>query len=347
MALTITVTPGITIYYGQIVDEGVLNQLGRPTLSIGGSTGPTDIAQGDYSARLMAGAYFYAAGTLSTGVYAVTLAPALANYNTGLRLAFKASAANAGAVDIDINGLGAKNIFKSDGVTELAANDILSGQIVEVAYDGTSFQLINAAFPASLALSGSLSVGTTFAVTGASTFTGAATFNGAVTLGDGAADTLTLNGTLAGSPTLTSKATPVAADLVVIQDSAASNAIKKATITSLQAVGRFTSANTAIPAQGALTAIAHGLAAVPFDWSVRLVNISAELGFTVGQEVDASIFFGADVGSAFTLIADATNISVQRTNDAASIILRRVSATAGSNGTIDTTKWQIIARAAL
>ena len=72
----------------------------------------------------------------------VTLSPAITAYSAGQKFTFIAGAANTGGVTINFNGLGAKAITKV-GTTALVANDILSGSLVEVEYDGTRFQLIS------------------------------------------------------------------------------------------------------------------------------------------------------------------------------------------------------------
>jgi len=83
------------------------------------------------------------ASTGSANAQVLTYAIAPTGYATGERYTFRAGAANTGAVTLDINGLGAKDIRKGDGTTALAAGDILAGQAVEVAYDGTRFQLLS------------------------------------------------------------------------------------------------------------------------------------------------------------------------------------------------------------
>jgi|TARA_R110002167_G_scaffold82841_1_gene225662 hypothetical protein len=72
----------------------------------------------------------------------VTLAPAVAAYAAGQKFSFIAGAANTGGVTVNINGIGAKAITKV-GTTALVANDILSGSLVEMEYDGTRFQLLS------------------------------------------------------------------------------------------------------------------------------------------------------------------------------------------------------------
>lgn len=89
--------------------------------------------------------------------YTATLAPAPDAYIDGVHYRFKANTANTGACTINFNGLGAKAIKKAAGgiTTDLADNDILAGQWVDLVYDGDNdtFQmqstLGNAASPES------------------------------------------------------------------------------------------------------------------------------------------------------------------------------------------------------
>jgi hypothetical protein len=121
------------------------------------------------------------------GVDTVTgiMSPTLTAYAAGQLFYFVAAGANTGAVTLNIDGLGAKTVTR-DGATALAAGDINSGEIVVVIYDGTRFQMINAAnsfgnttingtltvtgntgLQANVSITSALSVGGTFNVTGA------------------------------------------------------------------------------------------------------------------------------------------------------------------------------------
>jgi hypothetical protein len=86
----------------------------------------------------------YSVGTFGGGTYAVTLTPAPAAYAAGMRITFRATAANTGATNINVNALGAIPLVKPNGGA-LAANEILAGQIVEAVYDGTSghFEMVS------------------------------------------------------------------------------------------------------------------------------------------------------------------------------------------------------------
>lgn len=84
--------------------------------------------------------------TGASNAYLVTTNRTLSAYYTGLRIAFKASFANTGAATVNVNSLGAKNIYRrtSSGVAALAGGEIRSGDVVELIYDGTQFQLVSA-----------------------------------------------------------------------------------------------------------------------------------------------------------------------------------------------------------
>ena len=101
-----------------------------------------------------------------------SMTPALTAYAAGQMFYFVAAGDNTGAVTLNINSLGAKNVTKN-GTTALAAGEIKSGQTVAVIYDGTRFQIVNPAV---------------FNLTG---FTGASNTG----LGSGAGDSIT-TGTL-------------------------------------------------------------------------------------------------------------------------------------------------------
>lgn len=84
----------------------------------------------------------YAADSVGSDSYAVTLSPVPAAYVTGMVVRFKAGTANTGACTLNVNSLGATSIKKRVSA-DLDTGDILANQIVEVVYDGTNFQLIS------------------------------------------------------------------------------------------------------------------------------------------------------------------------------------------------------------
>jgi len=69
-----------------------------------------------------------------------TSTPPYTAYVAGMTISFVAANTNTGAVTIDIDGLGAKNIYVGSS-TALAGGEIVAGRIVQLEYDGTRFQL--------------------------------------------------------------------------------------------------------------------------------------------------------------------------------------------------------------
>lgn len=98
---------------------------------------PYDVQQQNYS--------YAGQDTGAANAYVITFAPGQpqpASYKAGMRVVFKALNANTGASTINVNGLGAVAIRRATGVA-LSAADINSGQVVELTYDGTVFQMVN------------------------------------------------------------------------------------------------------------------------------------------------------------------------------------------------------------
>lgn len=162
-------------------------------------TGVADGASADdYAAlnQLQKNTGVYAATTGSSDAYVLTPSPAITAYAAGQRFIINASFTNAGAATINVSSLGAKAL-KKNGTVALTAGDIVSGNIYEIVYDGTNFQISNLILPDNMDLTGTLDV--TGAATFDSTITGASTLDitGSCTLG-GALD-VTGNTTLGGT----------------------------------------------------------------------------------------------------------------------------------------------------
>jgi hypothetical protein len=67
----------------------------------------------------------------------------VAAYALPLKLTFKATATNTSSVQVDVDGLGNKNIYKLSGTSlvALTGSEIVNGSIYDITYDGTQFQL--------------------------------------------------------------------------------------------------------------------------------------------------------------------------------------------------------------
>lgn len=86
---------------------------------------------------------FVVAADTTGNAYGITLSPVVTDYNDiiGMPINVKSDVTTSGAATLNVNGLGAKNIMKMDGVTATASGDIATGQVFQVIYDGTNFQM--------------------------------------------------------------------------------------------------------------------------------------------------------------------------------------------------------------
>lgn len=92
------------------------------------------------AAEIQAGATIYAVDTGSANALVITLAPAPAAYTAGMVIRTKPANNNTGAATINVNGLGAKSIKTING-SDPSAGQIKANTILELAYDGTNFQI--------------------------------------------------------------------------------------------------------------------------------------------------------------------------------------------------------------
>lgn len=120
----------------RVPTQGENDALVGDDTSIAIGTGNKFISQTGYQK----GTEIYAADSVGTDAYAITLSPVPTAYATGQRFYFKAGTANTNACTLNVNTLGAITLKKNVS-TDLATGDILVNQIVEVVYDGTNFQV--------------------------------------------------------------------------------------------------------------------------------------------------------------------------------------------------------------
>lgn len=79
--------------------------------------------------------------------YTITNAPpmtAATAYRTGATFTFRANHTNTGNSTLNVDGLGAKELRKLGGASQVASGEIVSGQMVIAVYDGTYFQIVSA-----------------------------------------------------------------------------------------------------------------------------------------------------------------------------------------------------------
>lgn len=82
-----------------------------------------------------------ASSVAGTNTITANLTPALSSYETGTLVRLVAVNANTGAATLNLNGLGAKTIQRQG--TALVGGEFKAGDVLELFYDGTQFQLIN------------------------------------------------------------------------------------------------------------------------------------------------------------------------------------------------------------
>lgn len=90
--------------------------------------------------QIQNGNFVYAASSTGNDTYVITVAPTPVAYVTGQKFSFKADVGNTGTASLNVNSLGAVTLKKNVS-TNLATGDIAAGQMVDVEYDGTNFQL--------------------------------------------------------------------------------------------------------------------------------------------------------------------------------------------------------------
>lgn len=181
-------------------------------------------------------------------------------------------------------------------------------------------------------INGNLTLGSGYTTTAAGQLVASntAAFYGNTTLGDASGDTVTVNGTLAGTlqgtPTvsLTSVSADTAADAVLLKDASDSSKLKTALLSSLLPK-TFTA--TAALSVGKPIDTAHNLGGVPDSVSFFLVCTNAEHGYSVGDYVALHQFTdsiyaglrtggGANATNVFAILATTTPSTWVKTNTA-------------------------------
>ena len=106
---------------------------------------------------------------------------------------------------------------------------------------------------------------------------------------------------------------------------------------------RFTSADQTITAAALLT-IAHGLGVIPLMVRVKIRCTTAELGYSIGDEL--LVGFGPEdsTGYGIAVVADATNIRIRFSSTAGALAVINFSSGATASA-ITTTSWVLVAMA--
>lgn len=108
--------------------------------SVGNATARNQYAS---AAQIQDGSLVYASTvTGDENDIVLTFTPDITVLVEGMRLQFMAIDNNTDEVSLDVNSLGAIDVFKQGGA-DLTGGEILGGEITEVVYNGIYFQLVN------------------------------------------------------------------------------------------------------------------------------------------------------------------------------------------------------------
>ena len=86
----------------------------------------------------------FASDTGTANAILVALSPAPTSYTVGMLVRTKIAADNTGPTTINVNGLGLRPVTHTD-LSALVKNDVRGGEMVQMQFDGTQFQLQNPA----------------------------------------------------------------------------------------------------------------------------------------------------------------------------------------------------------
>lgn len=124
---------------GQTVPTANLPMGGYKHTNVNTASARTEYAR---ASQVQDGALTYLSSVSGADTITASAPIGLSAYAAGQEFHFVAAGDNTGAVTLNINSLGAKDVTKR-GTTALASGDIKSGQVVLVEYDGTRFQVVS------------------------------------------------------------------------------------------------------------------------------------------------------------------------------------------------------------
>lgn len=338
---------------GQTAYTGNQPMGGNKLTGLGAGTAASDAARVD---QVQAGLVGYAAAS-GTDTYTASMSPAVAAYTTGAAYRVKFTNANATTTPtLNLNSLGAKTITRRDG-SAVAAGDIAAGGVYDLFYDGTNFQIGSPSSVSAPVGASYVTLGTNATLTSERVLTaesvvteltdagaGSTITVGIAALGVAAAKianaTITIGKLVANIFSTATVVTPATNDHLVIADASDSGNTKLALVSALQtliAPAKYASTAQSATINATLT-LPHGLAGTPQFVSVYIQCTSADLNYSVGDQV---LMNGTGIASAnnrnYTVVKDATNIVVIKGTDTTLVLDK----TARTVAAIDTTKWSV------
>lgn len=142
-SLTLLAAMLCSMAYAQVeIDKPILLTGSGADARVGGISEVSSPGDAVSAAHLQQGSLIYSPAAGSDNAIVLTIAPIPPAYAPGMVIHFLTSASNTGAVTLNLNGLGVKQIRKAVSA-QLDAGDFQPGQMVSVIYDGTHFQWLN------------------------------------------------------------------------------------------------------------------------------------------------------------------------------------------------------------
>jgi hypothetical protein len=143
MPLTVSTTARKLLPASQPVTTAGINATAAPSITLAGTADTNQISDDAVTAaKAEFGAWHWASTGGTANAITLTTGNSLSGTPaTGEVVAFQAGANNTGAVDVTIDSYAAGNVYKHGG-TELVADDIRSGAIYELRFDGSNWQIM-------------------------------------------------------------------------------------------------------------------------------------------------------------------------------------------------------------
>ena len=257
-------------------------------------------------------------------------------YTAGLMIQMLVLHSNTGASTVNVNALGAKNILL--GGSALANGAMTAGTIVALQYDGTQFQLASS-YQATTAVTAANATnvnGYTASIASATTpdiwtgtgnivqYTGTATATGfAAAPSVGSQRKLICTGAclftssanliiegMASGTTITLAANSVVNVLAITttQFLIGSGYVNVTAIPSISDFAHYFQSADIPVVFNTQPAAAHGLGGKPLLLTMVLKNATAELGYSIGDEITITSYDASTMSN--TVVADATNITI-------------------------------------
>lgn len=312
-ALTLGAASGASTFSGTLTSTGNFT-VGASTFTVVAASGNTSVSgtlssAGNFSVATTrftvaaASGNTVVAGTLNvTGACVFTATGSFGgNLSTSQTLTCRAfvqndvAGSNSLSGTLTVGGLATFNgSAQFNSSVSFAQPATFSGGVSSPTITATSTSALGTASAGSLTTTGAVTCGGNLAV------------NGNTTIGDAAGDSLTVNAATFTTPNLPAKATPVGADTILLRDSADSNRVKTALVSSIRPTV-WDSGNISLSTLyaynntggGAQITGAHTLGANPVQFDAFLECVTANNGFSIGDRVPLSSVWFTTWGNAF------------------------------------------------